>query len=173
MLHFVGNRWPAPQLRSWQGTVRRGPPHPTGLSSHVWSLQAAGVQRFPGRGGECRFGYVRAFIFYVLAATEVAVRCTGHGGFSQMRAGGLLPNCAAGKALCGADPRIPQGCPKTCGVCVDGETEVLEDLRCKPKQVQENLQAFILACDGSAHVMELVRRRLTPSIWDAFVAMSL
>ncbi len=65
-----------------------------------------------------------------------------------MRVGGLLPNCAAGKALCGADPRIPQGCPKTCGVCVDGETEVLEDLRCKPKQVQENLQAFILACDG-------------------------
>ena len=70
---FVGDRWPAPQLRSWQGTVRRGPPHPTGLSSHVWSLQAAGVQRFPGRGGERRFGYVRAFIFYVLAATQVAL----------------------------------------------------------------------------------------------------
>ena len=32
-------------------------------------------------------------------------------------AGGLLPNCAAGKALCAADPRIPAGCPLTCGVC--------------------------------------------------------
>ena len=31
--------------------------------------------------------------------------------------GGLLPNCAAGKALCAVDPRIPAGCPLTCGVC--------------------------------------------------------
>ena len=31
--------------------------------------------------------------------------------------GGLLPSCAAGKALCAVDPRIPAGCPLTCGVC--------------------------------------------------------
>jgi len=31
--------------------------------------------------------------------------------------GGMLPNCAAGKALCAVDPRIPAGCPLTCGVC--------------------------------------------------------
>ncbi len=31
--------------------------------------------------------------------------------------GGLLPNCEAGKALCSADPRIPLGCPLSCGVC--------------------------------------------------------
>ena len=37
--------------------------------------------------------------------------------------GGMLPSCAAGKALCGADPRIPAGCPLSCGVCQPEKVE--------------------------------------------------
>jgi hypothetical protein len=38
-------------------------------------------------------------------------------GLRGVTTGGLLPNCEAGKALCATDPRIPAGCPLTCGVC--------------------------------------------------------
>jgi hypothetical protein len=37
--------------------------------------------------------------------------------------GGLLPSCAAGKALCAADSRIPTGCPLSCGVCKPDKKE--------------------------------------------------
>ena len=116
-------RWHAYELPVGQELLRGRPAGARRLPLDVRHLQATRVQRLRRRG---RAGRLRSLpVGSISSVPSTRYHATvGHARSPQpptwlvavVCAAGVLQSCSAAKNFCEADPRVPRGCPKTCGV---------------------------------------------------------